>query len=63
MTLQHLINNLMGVKFETREPATFNAPELCKCPITNCEEYGKWIDCYSLERMPHCPIYSGGLHG
>jgi len=49
----------MGVAYEDdpREPATFQMPSACKCPVDNCEGRGKYNCCYLKTEFLKCSPY------
>jgi len=57
MTLQDKLNIIMRIRIYSREPSTINYNEAVKCPVEDCDDRGKYIDCYSMERMVNCPVY------
>jgi len=53
-----LIDKIMGVWEDKRQPSTIHFPEMCKCPITDCEDRGKYTNCYRKDMMNDCYIYT-----
>ena len=43
---------------DKREPSTCHAPYMAKCPVEDCEDRGRYTNCYLVEMLPKCHIYA-----
>ncbi len=60
MTLRDKLNLIMGAKEEEdkRGPSTCFAPWAAKCPVEDCEDKGRYTNCYLEETRGDCYIYN-----
>ena len=60
MTLQDKLYWLMGIRPEykdRREPAVVHFPSAVKCPVEDCEEMGRYTNCYLEDELDKCKTY------
>lgn len=57
MTLQDKLNVVMGIWEDKREPSIVHFPSMSKCPVQDCEERGRYTNCYLEKTIKDCYIY------
>jgi hypothetical protein len=55
--MNNLLNTIMGVWEDKREPATVHFPSAAQCPVEDCQDRGRYTNCYLPNTMDDCHIY------